>query len=500
MSHLYVFPSITSCFIKCINCHNIYTLRKVKAHSHRKKRGATKIVTFVDNFTVQKRLLLVTIGISWAFDESGVESWANWSEWSQCDRTCGHGLKVRTRQCIGGYPGNDGCKGASSESVQCAYVKCQECPASQWAFQKDANSPMTQLVRTRRNNDRQFSAFSLCTRLSPSNAQMRGTIVQYSKSEQTEPSIMIAARSDFLMKRQKFDIITAGEINSLEVDGDLIDGWICLMSANGKATLQYNEQQWSWTVKDSNVNGGGIMSAGLGIAGNLTDTFLVGQMVDYSSLSSLCFDSELMIGSLSPTDLISSTGNPFHVKSWAPWQDWGECSVTCGGGARFRIRECLGGEPGDEGCHQGTFSDSEPCMDQQCPIGWRRWSEWSSCSNSCDEGVQIRIRECIGGGVTCENGDTSESRPCRNDEPDKKGCMYSSWHFPKEVSISNYIMVKPLLNNMTEASFCYWLTSGYDGINGTVFSYSHGEQWTGNSLAIMGSTSPELGLSLFIFR
>ena len=57
--------------------------------------------------------------------------------------------------------------------------------------------------------------------------------------------------------------------------------------------------------------------------------------------------------------------------------------------------------------------------------------------------------------------------------------MYSSWHFPKEVSISNYIMVKPLLNNMTDASFCYWLTSGYDGINGTVFSYSHGEQWTG---------------------
>ena len=243
------------------------------------------------------------------------------------------------------------------------------------------------------------------------------------------------------------------------------------------------------------------MSAGLGIAGNLTDTFLVGELIDYNNLSGdLCFDAESMIGSLSPTDLISSTGAPFHVKSWAPWQDWGECSVTCGGGARFRIRECLGGEPGDEGCHEGTFADSEPCMVQQCPIGWRRWSEWSPCSNSCEEGVQIRIRECIGGGKTCEQGDTSESRPCRNDAPDQKGCMYSSWHFPKEVSISNYIMVKPLLNNMTDASFCYWLTSGYDGINGTVFSYSHGEQWTGNSLAIMGSTSPELGLSLFIFR
>ena len=139
-------------------------------------------------------------------------------------------------------------------------------------------------------------------------------------------------------------------------------------------------------------------------------------------------------------------------------------------------------------------------MTQKCPVGWRHWSEWSGCSNSCSKGVQVRIRECIGGSDMCQDGDTTETRSCEPEDVDQKGCVYSNWHFPKEVSISNYIMVKPLLQNMTESTFCYWMTSQHDGVNGTVFSYSHGEQWTGNSFAVMGSTSPELGLSFFIFR
>ena len=225
---------------------------------------------------------------------------------------------------------------------------------------------------------------------------MRGTIVQYSRSEQTEPEIMIAARSDFLMKRQKFDIITAAAIQSLEVEGDLINGWVCLVSSEEEATLTYNSQSWSWPVSSSEVRAGGVMSAGLGVSGNLTNTFLVGTVVNPDQLDAseeLCFDATNLIGSLSPTDLISSTGEPFHVKSWAPWQDWGPCSVTCGGGARFRVRECLGGVPGDPGCDSGEFSSSEVCSQHQCSIGWRRWSEWSACSNSCDQGWYTFISE-----------------------------------------------------------------------------------------------------------
>ena len=101
----------------------------------------------------------------------------------------------------------------------------------------------------------------------------------------------------------------------------------------------------------------------------------------------------------------------------------------------------------------------------------------------------------------CVGGDTTEVRSCMPESRDMFGCMYSHWNFPSEaVSISNYLMVKPILSNMTDSTICYWLISGHDGVNGTIFSYSHGEEYTGNSVAVMGSTAPELGQNFFIFR
>ena len=235
----------------------------------------------------------------------------------------------------------------------------------------------------------------------------------------------------------------------------------------------------------------------------MTNTFLISTNLigGYTNVPDmdLCFEKSAVLASLSPEFIVSKSGNPYFNKQWGDWNDWGECSSSCDGGMRFRKRSCIGGNPNDAGC-EGLFHQSEECMTQKCPVGWRNWSEWSECSNSCSEGVQIRIRECIGGSELCQNGDTTETRSCEPLNVDQKGCVYSNWHFPKEVSISNYIMVKPLLQNMTESTFCYWMTSQHDGVNGTVFSYSHGEQWTGNSFAVMGSTSPDLGLSFFIFR
>lgn len=49
---------------------------------------------------------------------------------------------------------------------------------------------------------------------------------------------------------------------------------------------------------------------------------------------------------------------------------------------------------------------------QQCPAGWRQWSTWSACSNSCGNGQQTRVRECKGDASACKGGDTTELRSC----------------------------------------------------------------------------------------
>jgi hypothetical protein len=94
-----------------------------------------------------------------------------------------------------------------------------------------------------------------------------------------------------------------------------------------------------------------------------------------------------------PIGIVLSTLVNRSILEWGAWSFWGKCSVSCGGGSRFKTRECIGGNPDDEGC-TGPFFEKESCMPQNCPAGWRQWSPWSPCSNSCGHGQQTRVRDC----------------------------------------------------------------------------------------------------------
>ena len=51
--------------------------------------------------------------------------WSTWSKYSDCTVTCGDGTRIRTRECINGLAGNPGCKmGETFEQVSCRKEKC----------------------------------------------------------------------------------------------------------------------------------------------------------------------------------------------------------------------------------------------------------------------------------------------------------------------------------------------------------------------------------------
>jgi len=60
------------------------------------------------------------------FSLTEILDWGSWSDWSDCDATCGGGERIRSRNCINGEAGDPGCEGDGIEREAC---NAQNCPA-----------------------------------------------------------------------------------------------------------------------------------------------------------------------------------------------------------------------------------------------------------------------------------------------------------------------------------------------------------------------------------
>ncbi|XP_033759819.1 coadhesin-like [Pecten maximus] len=103
--------------------------------------------------------------------------------------------------------------------------------------------------------------------------------------------------------------------------------------------------------------------------------------------------------------------------NWSSWQNWNDCSTTCGGGIRNRTRNCDNPTPQHNGLDcVGPNSETSGCDEATCPPPgvWGNWLEWSDCSKTCGEGVKIRTRNCDNSaGGECI-GDNSETKDCQD--------------------------------------------------------------------------------------
>ncbi|XP_073488988.1 LOW QUALITY PROTEIN: SCO-spondin-like [Aquarana catesbeiana] len=81
---------------------------------------------------------------------------------------------------------------------------------------------------------------------------------------------------------------------------------------------------------------------------------------------------------------------------YGPWTEWGPCSVSCGGGHKWRSRSCTERGPDEATC--GSESrEVEECNNELCPASCKlsHWSAWSECSASCGGGVSERNRSVL---------------------------------------------------------------------------------------------------------
>ena len=88
--------------------------------------------------------------------------------------------------------------------------------------------------------------------------------------------------------------------------------------------------------------------------------------------------------------------NTNKCPKWTEWSDWTTCSASCDGGSKSRVRECTLVRSGLEAsaCGGGNLNETVTCNTNPCPT-WTPWTEWSQCSATCGGGTQHRARECV---------------------------------------------------------------------------------------------------------
>ncbi|XP_061490012.1 hemicentin-1 isoform X2 [Rhineura floridana] len=110
--------------------------------------------------------------------------------------------------------------------------------------------------------------------------------------------------------------------------------------------------------------------------------------------------------------------------AWGSWLPWGPCSETCGKGTHTRLRLCNNPPPSFDGVYcDGPDAQMQVCSKRDCPVNgkWSSWSSWSACTMSCGGGTRQRTRDCSDpppqyGGRKCEGNDVQvdfcNSDPC----------------------------------------------------------------------------------------
>ncbi|XP_048579836.1 uncharacterized protein LOC116619170 isoform X2 [Nematostella vectensis] len=357
--------------------------------------------------------------------------YTQWSEYSQCSKTCGLGEAFRTRNCTNPKPqhGGKGCQGASTQRRVCVIVL--NCPVdggyTQWTKYSECSKSCGNGTTNRTR---------MCTNPAPRHGG--------EDCEHLGPDIEITPCNE----------------HPCPIHGGYTS-WTtfttCSLTCGGGTSYRYR----NCTSPIPRHGGSNCSVLGPAYEENECNTVpcpIDGGLTPWSNYSQCdkscgmgtkmktksCTNPKPQYGGKDCSHLgsliyvINCNTHPCPIDGkYSKWSHYSGCDKSCGNGTRIRTRTCTRPRPefGGRNCSmQGPNAQTIPCYLRPCPIDgqYSNWSKFTVCTKSCGTGVQTRTRECNNpvpqyGGSGCERfGNAKETQQC-NTMPCPIDGGYTEW-------------------------------------------------------------------------
>ncbi|XP_052257629.1 SCO-spondin-like [Dreissena polymorpha] len=325
--------------------------------------------------------------------------WTDWSSWEVCSVTCGGGIQLRHRDCTGPFYGGANCIGNDSDTRECSSNNCPiDGVVSEWSefYTCDVTCGGGIQWRNRTCIGPLYGGADCTDSLEQSsecnthNCPVDGVFMNWSAWEACD--------------------VTCGggtQWRNRTCDGPYYGGAACIGPEKENQTCnEFNcpvDGVWDpWSAwNECPFTCGGAAHSRFRVC--------FGPFYGGANCTGPNEESKDCNSNNCPVDGVFSD-----------WSEWYSCAVTCGGGIQLRNRSCIGPLYGGAEC-SGDFGDTQKCNTQECPVDgfWLAWQPWQDCTTTCGGGKRSRIRTCDGphfGGAKCpENPNDTEicgTDPC----------------------------------------------------------------------------------------
>ncbi|CAG5863670.1 unnamed protein product [Menidia menidia] len=331
--------------------------------------------------------------------------YSEWTEWSPCSVSCGAGVQKRLRECNNPLPANGGrhCSGSDTERRSCL---AKPCPVdghwSEWSPWEECSRTCDQGNRTRtrtcsnppaQNGGRTCEGKAveviMCSVRPCPLAGNWGSWLQWSPCSETCGKGM---QSRIRLCNNPPPAFDGPQCEGTDTQSQICKERPC--PVDGKWSSWMN-----WGACTVSCGGGTRQRARL----------CASPAPQHGGRK--CEGNDVLV------DFCNNDPCPVHG-NWGPWNGWGSCSKTCDGGQMRRYRSCDNPRPayGGREC-AGADTQIQRCSTDNCPVdgNWGLWQPWGECSSSCGGGQKTRVRLCNSpspskGGQSCPGDSTQLSR------------------------------------------------------------------------------------------